>query len=124
MKIKESTKLLKLLFMLIMAIFFTACSDNDDFYDDINNRDSSSNSETYLTFSSQAEFDALVDQLKSEELNSESNSGIIRTYATANPNFVSLKDKLNKISKKEIVTYGYFGLIVPLFSVKPCHYNS
>lgn len=31
MKIKESTKLLKLLFMLIMAIFFTACSDNDDF---------------------------------------------------------------------------------------------
>ena len=81
--------------MSIVAISFSTCSDNDDFSDNISNRDSSSYSESYLTFSSQAEFNALVDQLKCEELNSESNSGIIRTYAAANSNFISLKDKLN-----------------------------
>lgn len=50
MKIKEISKLLKLLFMSIVAISFATCSDNDDFSDNINNRDSSSYSESYLIF--------------------------------------------------------------------------
>lgn len=95
---------LKLLFVLLMIISSASCSDSNDSVADDNSRNSLDNQKTYLTFSSQFELDVLINQLKYKELESDNSSDIIKTYTAINPNFVSLKNRLNQIKKKTIIT--------------------
>lgn len=56
--------------------------------------------------------------------NGSSDDDIFKNYFQEFLNGIGKDDfHIDKKSKK-VFGAGYFGLIVPLFSVKPCHYNS